>query len=64
MRGNLKKMFLTLKNGASCLELKKDVGEEFARKVLLYNLRSLKNNVRATARAMRCSPHTVYLQAD
>ncbi len=45
----------------SYLELKKDVGEEFTRRTLLYNLELLKNNVRATARAMRCSPHTVYL---
>ena len=53
MRVNSKKMFLTLKKEASCsetrqhqsyLELKKDVGEEFARKALLFNLRSLKNN--------------------
>ena len=48
----------------SYLELKEDVGEEFARKALLYNLESLKNNVRATARRMRCSPHTVYLAID
>jgi len=44
----------------SYLELKEDTDEEFARRALLYNLTSLKNNVRATARAMRCSPHTVY----
>ena len=70
MRGNLKNIFLTLKKEAFCLEtrqhqsyleLKKDVGEEFARRALLYNLESLKNNIRATARAMRCSPHTIYL---
>ncbi len=63
-------MILTLKKGGllletrqhqSYLELKKDVGEEFARKALLYNLKFLKSNVRATARAMKCSPHTVYL---
>ena len=45
----------------SYLELKKDTGEEFARKALLYNLKFLKNNVRATARAIKCSAHTVYL---
>jgi len=45
----------------SYLELRKDVSEEFARKTLLYNLKSLKKNVRATSRAMKCSPHTVYL---
>lgn len=27
----------------------------------MYNLESLKNNVRATTRAMKCSAHTVYL---
>ena len=48
----------------SYLELKKDTNEEFARKALLYNLESLKNNVRATARAMKCSPHTVYLAIE
>jgi len=48
----------------SYLELKKDVGEEFARKTLLYNLKSLKNNVRATARVMKCSHHTVYLAIE
>ena len=48
----------------SYLELKKDVAEEFARRTLLYNLECLKNNVRATARAMKCSPHTVYLAME
>ncbi len=72
MRGSLKKMFLTLKKEASYetrqhqsyLELKKDTNEECARKALLYNLESLKNNVRATARAMKCSAHTVYLALE
>jgi len=45
----------------SYLELKKDTNEEFARKALLYNLESLKSNIRATARRMKCSAHTVYL---
>jgi len=45
-------------------ELKKDTDEEFARRALLYNLTSLKYNVRATARAMRCPPHTVYLAIE
>ena len=45
----------------SYLELKKDTGEEFARKTILYNLESFNKNIRATARAMKCSPHTVYL---
>jgi len=48
----------------SYFELKKDAGEEFARRTLLYNLKCLKNNVRATARAMRCSPHTVSLAIE
>jgi len=48
----------------SYLELKEDVGEEFARKALLYNLRSLKNNLRATSRAMKCSPYTIYLAIE
>ena len=48
----------------SYLELRKDTGEEFARKTLLYNLESLKNNIRATARAMKCSAHTVYLALE
>ena len=48
----------------SYFELKKDVGEEFARKTLLYNLKCSKNNVRATVRTMRCSPHTVYLAME
>jgi hypothetical protein len=48
----------------SHLELKKDADEEFARKALLYNLKSLKNNVRATARAMNSSSHTVYLAIE
>ena len=48
----------------SYLELKKDVGEEFARKTLLYNIRSFKNNIRATSRVMKCSPHTVYLALE
>ena len=32
----------------SYLELKEDTDEEFARRALLYNLKCLKNNVRAT----------------
>ena len=48
----------------SYLKLKKYVGEECARKAPLYSLESLKENVRATARAMRCSPHTVYLALE
>ena len=69
MRGSLKNMFLTLKKETSYktrqhqsyLELKKDTNEEFARKALLYNLESLKNNVRETARRMKGSTHIVYL---
>lgn len=48
----------------SYLGLKKDIGEEFARKALLYNLKSLKNNRRATAKAMSCSAHTIYLALE
>jgi len=48
----------------SYFELKKDTDEELARRALLYNLTPLKYNVRATARAMRCSPHTVYLAIE
>ena len=48
----------------SYLELKKDVGEEFTRKTILYNLESLKNNIRASARRMKCSAHTVYLALE
>ena len=44
----------------SYLELKEETGDEFARRALLYNLKCCRNNVRATARVMRCSPHTVY----
>jgi len=36
----------------SYFELKKGTDEEFARRTLLYNLKCLKNNVRATARAI------------
>ena len=48
----------------SYLELRKDTDEEFARKALLYNLEPLKNNTRATARAVKCSAHTVYLALE
>jgi len=48
----------------SYLELKKDVNEEFARRALLFNLQSLKHNVRRTAREMKCSAHTVYLALE
>jgi len=72
MKENSSKIFLTLKKGLllvslqhqSYLELKKYVGEEYARKSPLYSLESLKKNVRATARATRCSPHTVYLALE
>jgi len=57
-------LLLETRQHQSYLELKKDVGEEFARKALLYNLKFLKNNVRTTARAMKCSPHTVYLALE
>ncbi len=43
----------------SYLELKEDKEEEFARRALLYNLKCLKNNARATTRAMRSSHDTI-----
>jgi len=45
----------------SYYELKKETSEEFARKTLLYNLECLNGNIRACARKVRCSAHTVYL---
>lgn len=44
----------------SYLEVKEEVGDEFARRCLLHNLKCCKNNVRATTRIMSCSSHTVY----
>lgn len=41
--------------------LKKEAGEEFARKVLLENLERNKGNIQKTAKEMRCSRNTVYL---
>ena len=45
----------------SYYELKKETSDEFARKTLLYNLECLNGNIRACARKVRCSHHTVYL---
>jgi len=41
--------------------LKKETGAEFARKVLLENLRINQGNVKKTARGMGCSRNTIYL---
>jgi len=41
--------------------LKKEVSQEFARKVLLENLRANKGNIKKTAENMKCSRNTVYL---
>jgi len=48
----------------SYLSLKKETGEEFARKVLLENLRANKGNVKETAKKMKCSRNTIYLAID
>ena len=48
----------------SYFELKKDRGEEFAIRAVLYNLKSLKSNARAAARAMNSSPDTLYLAIE
>ena len=41
--------------------LKKETGVEFARKVLLENLRKNKGNIKKTAKEMQCSRNTIYL---
>jgi transposase len=41
--------------------LKKETGAEFARKVLLENLRRNKGNIKKTAKEMGCSRNTIYL---
>jgi len=41
--------------------LKKETGTEFARKVLLENLRRNEGNVKKTAKEMGCSRNTIYL---
>ncbi len=41
--------------------LKKETGEEFARKILLENLNLNKGNIKKTAEMMRCSRNTIYL---
>jgi hypothetical protein len=41
--------------------LKKETSPEFARSVLLEDLRRNKSNIERTAREMRCSKNTVYL---
>jgi len=44
--------------------LKKETGEEFARKTLLENLRLNRGNVKKTAGEMRCSRNTIYLALE
>ena len=44
--------------------LKKETGEEFARKTLLENLRLNKGNIAKTAKQMECSRNTIYLALD
>jgi len=44
--------------------LKRETGEEFARKTLLENLRLNKGNIKKTAKQMECSRNTVYLALD
>ncbi|RMD59330.1 hypothetical protein D6821_01460 [Candidatus Parcubacteria bacterium] len=41
--------------------LKKETGEEFARKMLLENLKFHQGNIKKTAKAMQCSRNTIYL---
>jgi len=45
----------------SYLILKKETGEEFARKILLENLKLNKGNIKKTAQEMKCSRNTIYL---
>ncbi|MCL0091792.1 hypothetical protein M1N59_00815 [Dehalococcoidales bacterium] len=44
--------------------LKKETGEEFARKTLLENLRFNKGNIKKTAKEMKCSRNTIYLALE
>ncbi len=44
--------------------LKKETGEEFARKALLENLRFNQNNIKKTAQEMKCSRNTIYLALE
>ena len=45
----------------SYLSLKKEIGEKFARKVLLENLKLNKGNIKKTSFEMKCSRNTIYL---
>jgi hypothetical protein len=40
--------------------LKEETGEEFARKVLLENLRLNNGNIKKTSQEMKCSRNTIY----
>lgn len=44
--------------------LKKETGEEFARRTLLENLRFNKGNIKKTAKQMKCSRNTIYLALE
>jgi transposase len=48
----------------SYVTLKKETGEEFARKTLLENLKLNNNNIKKTAKEMRCSRGTIYLAIE
>ena len=48
----------------SYITLKQETRDEFARKVLLENLRFNKGNVKKTAEQMRCSRNTIYLALE
>jgi len=44
--------------------LKKETGQEFARKTLLENLRFNQGNIKKTAKEMKCSRNTIYLALE
>jgi hypothetical protein len=44
--------------------LKKETSPEYARKILLENLRRNKSNIKKTAREMKCSRNTIYLALE
>lgn len=48
----------------SYIMLKRETGEEFARKILLENLKLNKGNIKKTAREMKCSRNTIYLALE
>ena len=48
----------------SYIILKRETGEEFARKTLLENLRLNKGNIKKTSEEMKCSRNTIYLALE